>query len=118
MTYTQSVDGFGDRDDIALERSRSEGTKTDNYYSQFHRPIASAEYSKDGFSLKDIFIKMLKKNSMRALYFKEQIAPCEDIKEAFSDAWCALISEMDLDDEESYHPSIQDQGHQVEITLQ
>lgn len=117
MAYSYSVDGFGDRDDITLERSRSEDTRTENFYNGFYNPIAEAEYSETGKKVSDIFIAMLRNNSMCALYAKEQIAPFEDLHEEFSDAWCALVTEIDLDEEESYNPSILDTGDQVEFRL-
>jgi len=117
MTHSYSADGYGDRDDMALERSRSEGAKTENFYNDFYRSIPDAEYSETGRKVKDIFMAMLRNNSMCALYAKEQIAPFEDLHEEFSDAWCALVTEMDLDEEESYNPSILDTGDQVEFRL-
>jgi hypothetical protein len=92
MTYTYSVDGFGDRDDIALERDRAEGLKTDNYFSGFTRTIETPEFNEDGMTFREVFTNMLTKNSMCALYFKEQIAPCDDIHEAFSDAWASVLN--------------------------
>lgn len=118
MTYTQSTDGFGDRDDIALERDRSEGTKRENYYSQFHQSLPTPEYSENGMTFRQVFTKMLTNNSMCALYYKEQIAPCDDIHEAFSDAWASLIgSDIELDGEDTYCPSVNDLGHEIEIRL-
>jgi|GEM_PF-4987260 len=119
MTYSHSVDGFGDRDDIVLEKSRSEDTKTQNHYDSFRNQPEVAEYSEGGLKVKDIFIAMLRNNSMVALYYKDQVAPFEDLHEEFSDAWGALIAEMGdhLCEEESYNPSILDMGHEVEFSL-
>jgi hypothetical protein len=114
-----SVDGFGDSDDIALERSRSEDSKTQNYYDSFHERPEDAEYSASGIGMKvkDIFISMLRNNSMVALYYKDQVAPYGDLHEEFADAWGALITELELDEEESYNPSVLDMGHQIEFCL-
>lgn len=43
MTNSYSVDGFGNRDDIALANSKSEDQKTENFYAGFSKPFPTSE---------------------------------------------------------------------------
>jgi hypothetical protein len=45
MTYSCSVDGFGDSDDMALAFSKSEDMKNENFYNSFYKPLPTVEFA-------------------------------------------------------------------------
>jgi len=100
-----------------LAHDKGEGDKNQERYERSHRSFETASYNQDGTPIREIFVNMLRNNSMQANYFKEQIAPLGEWREEFSQAWAELVCEIDIDDEDSFSPLILDRGHQIEIRL-
>jgi hypothetical protein len=83
-----SVDGFGERDDIALERDRSQGQATDNYYAKFNNPIPDAPFAKvgKGFKVSEIVKNLVQKGGGSACYFNHQIEWDVELEDARQEA--------------------------------
>lgn len=114
-----SVDGYGDRDDIALARDRQQGQILENQANErvklHERLIKAEEYgtSPDAENISVIVQKMIENETWSQLLCKSHVIwDVESIHEAVTEA----CIQMGLSDEE-YSPWINAQGWEVEIGL-
>lgn len=115
-----SVDGFGDRDDIALERDKNQGQIKENQADEraiHHQAlIDSCEYgtSSEAQNLSEIVEKMILTENYSQLLLKSHVIwDVDSISEAVTEA-CIRLG---LSDEE-FSPDLNDQGgNQVNIEL-
>lgn len=117
--YVASIDGFGERDDIALAREKDLLQISENKdRERFEAIEAVANATVFGSSstaepLSKIVQQMLEKGSYQALMLKSQIVwDVDSISEALNEACIQLGL-----DEEEFAPHLSDQGNEVEITL-
>lgn len=118
--YSVSVDGFGERDDIALANDRMQGVMMDNYSARFNKPIPDAEFSEDGLQAFEICKNLVKKGGGRALYYKHQLN--WDLPENVESEIAILAIEPEgwdspVTDSENIDIQVNDLGHEVEITV-
>lgn len=114
-----SVDGYGDRDDIALARDRSQGQILENQANEkaktHQRLIEAQEYATSGSAknISTIVQEMIADEKYSMLCLKSHIIwDVESISEAVTDA-CVQLG---LGDDE-FSPHINDLGCEIEITL-
>lgn len=114
-----SVDGYGDRDDIALARDKAQGQAKENQANEraemHQRLIEAQEYGTNSAAenISDIVQKMIENQVYSKLVLKSQVIwDVESISEAVTDA-CICLG---LGDDE-FAPYVNDQGNQIEITL-
>jgi hypothetical protein len=119
MTYVASIDGFGDRDDIALARDKANGQITDNarkHETETHEALLKASEWGDlnQQSIVDLIVEMLRRGSMSMLGNKKDIywGEIETISEALTGA--CIIEGLD---DEYYSPSIRCEGFEYEVRL-
>lgn len=118
--YVASIDGFGDRDDIALANDHQEGQLQENkaieQYQTHKALIESTSWSEDPNqqSIVDLIVEMLRRGSSSMLGNKRDVywGAIESISEAVNEA-CILEGL----DEEVYSPSIRTDGFEYEIRL-
>jgi hypothetical protein len=116
--HTQSVDGVGDRDDIALARDKQQGQIVENKEKERFETIekiALAESFGDEFAtpLSKIVEKMIESEVYSKLLIKQEVfMDFETISEALTEA----CIQLGLPDEE-FSPSLHCTGHEVEICL-
>lgn len=120
LQYVASIDGFGDRDDIALANDRMQGNIYENdrkFDSELHQTLLnSTSWSEDPKQkyIVDLILEMIRSGSSSMLGNKCNIywGEIESISEAVNDA-CILEGL----DEEDYSPSIRTDGFEYEIRL-
>lgn len=114
-----SVDGFGDRDDIALETDRQQGQILENQANEraatHQKLIAAGEYgtSSSAENISEIVKKMIETESWSKLVYKSDVIwDVDSISEAVTEA-CIYLG---LGDDE-YSPWVNDQSSEIEIGL-
>lgn len=116
---SQSVDGFGDRDDLALERDRQQGQIRENKareLAELDEAVDRArEYgtSSDARPITQIVREMLEGERYSRLLLKSQVIwDADSISEALTEA----CIQLGLSDEE-FSPTYHDQGNEIDIRL-
>lgn len=114
-----SVDGFGDRDDIALARDKNQGEILENQANEraaiHERLLDAGEYatSNDAENISEIVRKMIENEIGSKLVYKYQVIwDVDSIHEAVTEA-CIRLG---LGDDE-YSPWTNDTGFEIEIGL-
>ena len=114
-----SIDGFGDRDDIALARDKNQGQILENQANEraatHEALINSLEYgtSSDAENISQIVKKMIENDIRSKLINKSHIIwDVDSISEAVTEACISLA----LGDDE-YNPWVNDQDYEIEISL-
>lgn len=126
MAYSYSVDGYGDRDDMALARDRDQGRILENQTLERLKSIPEAEYAESvyqGLPITQIVREMAQANQHRRLYYKHQIFwDVESIHDAVEQISLEAIT-PDGEDEpvaadlDWFTPHLNDKGHEVEIYI-
>jgi len=118
-TPTVSVDGYGDRDDIALARSRSEDRIVENKMREQYETDAAIDNASDWGDLNqqsivDLIVEMMRRGTASMLGNKRDVfwGEIETISEAVNEA--CIIEGLD---EEVYSPSLRVDGFEYEIRL-
>jgi hypothetical protein len=88
-----SVDGFGERDDIALEQDKQQGIARDNAANNLNRILPDMPFAESGEGLKvsDIVKNLVQRGGGQALYFNHQIEWDMDLGEAKENAALTCI---------------------------
>lgn len=114
-----SVDGYGEKDDIALANDRAEGQKLENQTQEMvarHQAIlASLEYgtSEDAKNISQIVKEMIESEvGSKSLNKSDVVWDVETISDAVTEA-CIILG---LDDEQ-YSPWTTSRGFTLEISL-
>jgi len=95
MTHSYSVDGFGNRDDIALGNSKSEDTKIENFYNSFGKPLPTIEIA----DVDAAFTAMIR-NSIQAAFESGKQSKCIGFREEDwigGDALDELLQDFPID---------------------
>lgn len=118
-----SVDGFGDRDDIALERDRQQGVMRDNYYAEISQSIPDQSFAQmGGIKISSIVRALVSKGGGKALYYNHQIEWGMSLEEArqevcleclIPDGWDTPVTGLDQVLVEGHTP----QAHEYEIQV-
>jgi hypothetical protein len=118
-TAVASIDGYGDRDDIALARSRSEDLIVENKMKEQYATDAAIDAGAEWGDLNqqsivDLIVEMLRRGSGSMLGNKRDIfwGEIESISEAMNEA--CIIEGLD---EDAYAPTLRVDGFEYEIRL-
>jgi hypothetical protein len=121
MIYTPvaSIDGFGDRDDIALARSRSEDQIVENKMREQYETDAAIDNASEWGDLNqqsivEMIVEMMRRGSASMLGNKRDVfwGEIESISEAVNEA--CIIEGLD---EDVFSPTIRCDGFEYEIRL-
>jgi len=111
-----STDGYGDRDDIALARSRDQDQIRENQYKAWSSSPPTPEWGDiNQQSIVELLVQMLRRGSASSRGYKDQVhwpSGVETISEAVCEA--CIIEGLD---EDCYSPWLKVEGYEYEISL-
>ena len=116
-----SIDGIGERDDIALERDRQQNnrppdgyTRWEDYHAAEAQKLNATSFgiSSDAQPISSIVQAMVEAECWGKICLKSQVDLDMDICEALTET-CIQLGVSD----EEFAPNIIDQGNQIEINL-